>query len=667
MGGSRATACSVAALLALPLVAAGMAGPASAASGTSTPAARTVLPRSKPAWATPSAQAASPNAAPAAVSVRVYLAPAGGEAALQAAVAAVSTPGSPAYRHFITPAQYRAQFGPTQSEVDAVSAWLRSAGMTVDAVGPGTRFVEASGPVSALKAAFDVTLASYRYRGGTYWAPTTDASVPSAVAGDVIGALGLDNGPNMATPDLIGPDPAPSHGPAGPDSVPIPPPAGFANARPCSLSYGQLLATKQADGTTPLPKFDGTYRDYAICGYVPSQFQTAYGLTGSTATGTGTAVAIIDAYASPTLAADANTYFGRHGVPTFASGQFVERLASSSTHILLCDAPNWFSEQSLDVEAVHGIAPGATVLYYGARSCLNNDLLDAEAQVVDDNVASIVSNSWGDTEQNATGGYVAAEEQVFQQGALQGIGFQFSSGDNGDELLSSGLVQADYPASDPLVVAVGGTTTAIGTNGSLMWQTGWGTEKYTLSTDGTTWVPIASLPFLYGAGGGFSALFNRPAYQTGVVPTSAPPGRAVPDVAMDADVTTGMLIGITQRFPDGTRYGEYRIGGTSLASPLFAGIQALATQNAGGRLGWTTPAIYELDRTKPQDFNDVLPLHTGDANVRPDYANNVDPTGGILYSIRTFNQDLGLTTAPGWDDVTGVGVPSSNYLSAYTR
>ena len=163
-------------------------------------------------------------------------------------------------------------------------------------------------------------------------------------------------------------------------------------------------------------------------------------------------------------------------------------------------------------------------------------------------------------------------EQVFKQGALQGQSFLFSSGDNGDELANSALKQVDYPASDPYVTAAGGTSTGIDASGAISMQTGWGTQKYGLSANGKSWTSVG---YLYGAGGGYSALFNRPSYQNGVVANAA---RGVPDVSMDADPSTGMLIGQTQTFPDGVHYGEYRIGGTSLASPIFAGLMALADQ-----------------------------------------------------------------------------------------
>ena len=594
-------------------------------------------------WAAHSASLghATPGAA---LTVRVYLAPRGGEAALEAAVAAVSTPGSAAYRHYLSVPEYVAAYEPTAAEVTTVSGWLQSSGLRVTGVEASHRYLSATGTVASVEQAFATTIESYSHNGALVMAPTTPATIPAAVAAEVLGVSGLDTTPAMATPALT------------------PPPPAFNNARPCSLYYGQILAKYQADFTTPLPKFDGAYRSYAVCGYAPVQLRAAY--EGSTAlSGAGATVAIIDAYAAATILGDANQYSTINGDPGFAAGQFKQVLASSFTHKALCGPGGWAGEETLDVEAVHAMAPGANVRYYGAASCFNTDLIDSMARVVDQNAASIITNSYGDHESNTLSGDVVAYDQIFRQAALQGISVLFSSGDSGDDVAATGLRQADYPASDPLITAVGGTSTAIGPTGGLDAQTGWGTDKYTLAPDGHSWVPIAANPFLYGSGGGYSKLFNRPAYQNGVVP-SGQSGRAVPDIAMDGDPTTGMLIGETQRYPDGTaKFSEFRIGGTSLSSPLTAGMTALATQNAGSRLGFLNPAIYKLASTHSAAITDVLSVPG--ANVRADYANGVDPTLGVIYSVRTFDQDSSLMTAVGWDDVTGVGTPNAGFLTAF--
>ena len=612
------------------------------AQGTARATAR--LAHSTPAW---TAGKTALRAAPASqqVAVRVYLAPRGGTAALDAAVRAVSTPGTSSYRQFLSPSQYRARFAPTAGTIAAVGSWLRGAGMRVTGVGPDNRYVKATGTAAAAQRAFSVKLAMYQHGSRVVRAPVGDARVPRGVRSSVLGVTGLDTAPHIRQHADLGPPPA------------------FVNARPCSSFYGEITARKQADGTTPLPKFNGSYQPYAICGYTPSDFRKAYGVAGTGLTGSGATVAITDAYAAPTIRFDANHYATTHGDPAFSQSGLTESLpAKPFRNVNQCGGNGWFGEETLDVEAVHAMAPAANVVYYAARSCTDTDFLEALGRVVDENKASIVTNSWGGLDLGTTSGTIAAYEQLFKQGALQGIGFMFSSGDDGDEQLSSGHIQTDYPASDPWVTAVGGTSTAIGSSGNLLWQTGWGTNKYTLSTDGTSWVPASTPPFLYGSGGGFSTLFGRPLYQNGVV-NETTPGRAVPDVSLDGDPTTGMLVGETQAFPDGVRYGEYRIGGTSLSSPLFAGVQALAAQAAGARLGFANPTIYALAGSAPGAYSDVL--HRAGANVRPDFVNGIDANAGIVYSLRTFDQDSSLVTKKGWDDVTGIGTPTGSYPQAF--
>lgn len=617
---------------------------------------RAVLKGSSPSWAQPGNAVLTPNTAPNPVDARVYLKPRHKQQ-LDALVAAVSDPSSPRYQHFLTPKQYRARFGPNKHEIAVVGDWLKGAGLQVTGVGAGNRYLTVHGNPGAAEQAFAVQLRSYRHGGRTDRAPASDLSVPRGLASSVLGVTGLNEAPQLVTP---------THDGAATQAADTaaPPPAGFRNARPCSRYFGQLTAKFQGDYQTPLPKFKGKYRKYAVCGYTPQQLRGAYGVTGSKLTGKGVTVAITDAYAAPTIRSDANTYATRHGDPAFGHGQFAQDIPKQGfRHQDQCGPSGWYGEETLDVEAVHGMATDANVLYYAARSCYDKDFVDALARVVDDNEATIVSNSWAGVENAESVGTIRAYNAIFEQGAAQGIGFFFSSGDSGDELQRTGQMQPDFPSSDPYVTAVGGTSLAVDASNGYQFETGWGTDKYNLGTSGHRWVANDPL-YDYGAGGGYSTLFPRPAYQRGVVPPSSPAGRAVPDIAMDADPTTGMLIGETQTFPSGTHYGEYRLGGTSLACPLMAGMQALATQQAGERLGFANPRIYRLAEQGAGTYRDVTGKYDGKANVRPDFVNGVNADDGITYSIRTFGDDSSLSTAKGWDDVTGVGTPNRAYLTS---
>jgi subtilase family serine protease len=607
---------------------AGSLGSARAASG------RQAIPNTRPAWL---GHATNLGHAPAgaSVSARIYLTPNGGMAKLKQFALDVSTPGNAQFRHFLKPSQYFQRFGTTGSTVSAVSSWLSGAGLHVAGVEAHNRWVDVTGDVAHAEAAFGVSIDKYRHNGQMVQAPTGALSAPAGVASSVLAVSGVDTTPMIVRPA---------------SQKPAPPEPGFRNAQPCSTYYGEKLATT-------LPQFNGHTLPYAPCGYTGTQFRSAY--EGPTSlNGAGVTVAITDAYASPNIASDASTYASRNGDSAYAPGQFTQSLPSTMTRVndgrRQCGENGWYGEETLDVEAVHAMAQGARIRYYGSASCYDADFLATFARINDEASAQIVTNSWGGVEAGLKASLVGAYDQAFLQGAAEGISYMFSSGDDGDELANTGTLQADFPVSDPYVTGVGGTSTAIGATGALSWETGWGTQKYTLSSDSTTWNPLG---FLYGAGGGESSIFAQPGYQAGITPAGA---RGVPDVAMDADPTTGMLVGETQTFPDGVYYDQYRIGGTSLASPLFAGMTALAFQHAGGGVGLLNPTIY----AHAGAFTDVSGSGLDAGNVRVDYANGIDASGGLLYSVRTFNQDSSLGVGTGWDDVTGLGSPNAGWLTA---
>ncbi len=594
--------------------------------------------RTAPSWvAHTKAIGAAPRAGTS--TFRVYLAPQGGLDALKADVAKVSSPRSATYRKFISAKQFHATYDATAATAATVGDWLGTNDLKVTSTEAHRRYLSVVGSNASVEKAFSTSMKQFKHRGRTVQANTTAVAVPADLAPLVTTVTGLDTTPHLMKHHA-------------------PPPAGFRNARPCSKFYGQVAASTQADFKTPLPKFKGATLPYAVCGYTGPQYRAAY-QQGSALDGSGTKVAITDAYAAPTIAKDAQRYGTDNGDGGYATGQLVQSVPDKYTHQAACDPSGWYGEETLDVEAVHAMAPRANILYYASASCYDADFLETLGRVVDDDQASLVSNSWSDVEEAETSESIAAYEQLFLQGAMQGIGFMFSSGDNGDEAARTGLKQVDYPASDPYVTAVGGTADAIGANGKFLFQTGWGTDKYSLSANQSSWSPVG---YLYGAGGGNSALFNRPDYQTGVVPSSNGSGRAVPDVGLDADPTTGMLVGETQTFSDGKAYGEYRIGGTSLASPLFAGMTALRTQKAGARLGFLNPSIYGSAAA----FTDIKGAPKDAGNVRVDYSNGEDASGGLLYSVRTFDEDSSLTVKPGWDNVTGVGSPNPTWINSPT-
>jgi subtilase family serine protease len=607
---------------------------------------RSVLHGSAPAWANAKNYAGAASSTDT-VGFRVYLGW-NNEAAVQALAQAISDPRSSSYRQYLTPAQFRQQFAPSQSQIGAVQSWLRSQGFSVEYTPQNNHYVSAEGTVAQAEAAFGVSFGMYNVDGLTVRSPSSDLSIPSSLAASVEGIIGLDDSAQFVHTNHVIDGNAP-------------PPAAFVSARPCSTYWGEKLATGFTNpyGTGALP--------YAPCGYTPQQIKGAYGISGHD--GSGQTVAIIDAYAAPTIVQDVNQWSINRGLPTMKANQFTQIVAPGTYHHpekgQKQDPQGWYGEETLDVEAVHGMAPGANIVYVGAPNNFQ-DLDAALNDVVDRHLAQIVTNSYGFDTELLPAGYIKPQEDTILQGVIEGIGIYFSSGDNSDESLVEGYATTDWPASSPFVTAVGGTTLAVGANNNYLFETGWGTTAS--SWTGTAWSPAAPGNWLYGAGGGVSMIFPEPSYQQGVVPggvftAQGRTGRAVPDVAALADPNAGYLIGETQTFSDGSvKYSEYRIGGTSLASPIMAGIMALADQAAGFVHGFANPLFYSLAGTGA--FRDVASPSSTLAVVRTNYINGVDASAGLAYSLRTLNQTLSLQTTPGYDDVTGVGTPASGFLNA---
>lgn len=613
--------------------------PATAATGP------TAIPRSHPTWATAAAKVAD-TAAGTDVTFRVYLRTRD-EAGAEALAQQVSDPHSAGYAQYLTPAQVKAQFAPTRSQVDSVRGWLGSAGFAVGSVPTNNAYVQATGTTAQIDRAFGVQLGEYTVAGQTLRAPDTDLTIPASLTGTVLGVVGIDQSQSLLKPEL-----------AGTPNV-VAPPKGFRNARPCSQFFGQQLDTTD-------PQFQGRTLSYAPCGYTPAQLRGAYGIDQAVAAGIdgrGVTVAIVDAFGSPNLFADSVTYAQRNDPahPLLAS-QFTAEVADPTPgqeDPSQCNAVSWYTEQALDVQAVHAMAPGAHILFVGGADCQNLTLDASLNSIVAAHSASMVSNSYGNAGEDLDASDIQAFHQIAVQAVLEGIGLYFSSGDSGDEAAVVGRPEANFSADDPWVTAVGGTSLGIGAHNQVVLQTGWEIGKASLG-NGVWNAPV----YQSGAGGGTSRVFAEPFYQQGVVPdalaaenqTGTARGRVVPDISMLADPNTGFLMGLTQTFPEGVSYDQFRIGGTSLACPLLAGMMADSDQLDHFHHGFINPLIYAVTSRTPA-ISDVQPV-TGQGVVRVDFVNGTDATGGLVRTVRMFNDpDQTIHTTAGYDNVTGVGSP----------
>ncbi len=290
-------------------------------------------------------------------------------------------------------------------------------------------------------------------------------------------------------------------------------------------------------------------------GYKPAQVRHAYGFDKITGNGAGQTIAIIDAYGSPSLVNDLNTFCTAFGLPPATVGIYYPQgkpVANSG----------WALETSLDVQWAHAIAPGARIVVVVAKSASLTNLLGAVDYAVKYLGAKQVSMSWGSAEFSTEAKY----DTYFNKA---GVTFFASSGDNG--------AGVSWPAVSPYVVGVGGTTLQLDSSGTAISETGWS-----------------------GSGGGVSAYYTKPAFQNGF---GTAVSRTVPDVSYDADPNTGFPVYITNY--NGST-GWITVGGTSAGAPQWAAQQALVNAVRSTSLSSTNTALYSTATTAYTDFFDII-------------------------------------------------------------
>jgi len=633
------------------------------------------------------------------------------EKALDRLLEAQATPGSAQYGHYLTRAQFHERFAPDKAGVAAVKAALQRQGLTIRRTAASGFYIEATGTVGQVKKAFRVDQNYYRYQGRVLRANATAPTLPSEMASYIIHVGGLQDvllHPNHVGRDLmVGAEPAVK----STAKTIQPPTAAFLNSPYCSSYWGDHKAT-----ISPTPAPYAAILPYLNCGYTPVQMQQAYGANKVSLDGTGVTVAIIDAYASPTIVQDANHYFKRHGLPLLTTQNFSQVVPDGIYNVSpteACGPQGWFTEESLDVESVHTFAPGATIVYVGARDC-TNPLFDAVYDTIDSaNAPDIITNSWGENGEFSNPNEQAVNAAQFKQAAAQGITVLFSSGDDGDLSQDNGVASGSWPANSPWVTAVGGTTLALKAADGTKTEWGWGTYRAFLGgtvtitgTDGQTVKatgPLGDFSFYSGAGGGVSFYQTQPSYQAGVVRSGIStvtfsaagepiyfntPRRVIPDMAMDADPYSGFLMGETFTISSTavnntgciktsktTEYCEFGEGGTSLASPSFAGVLALVNQARAkkglGSVGFVNPRLYKLKAGAPGSTKD--PLVDVRAPAAPTAALRAYPASiGENPRVITINSqpfdgctkgacegvdDVFNQTTGSYDNVTGIGTP----------
>ena len=557
------------------------------------------------------------------------------QTALEKLLAEQQNPHSPNYRKWLTPEQYAARFGMSDADLAKVSAWLKSQGLTVNGYSRARTRVFFSGTAAQVESTFHTEFHRYLVDGETSLANATEISVPEALSGVVLGFRGFEN----------------------------------FRPRPRARVAVRPNFTSHQSGNHFV---------------APGDFATIYNLTplyNAGLDGTGVKIAVVG-----------QTQINVSDIDAFRSAA---GLPATNLQLVPIDSSTGFTsgdevESDLDVEWSGGVAKNATILFVYAGASSTKNVFDALAFAIDQNLAPIISTSYGNCEAHLTG-FTATLRAEVQQANAQGQTVTAASGDAGAadcELQTAksainGLA-VDAPASVPEVTGIGGSefngdaaaTLISGTppttsdyGATAFWG---GTTNATDNLDSAlsyipemawndTTLSIASGGGLSAGGGGVSTVFAKPSWQTALTPADS--HRDVPDVSLTASPNhDGSLICSLGSCVSGFRASDGTldaVGGTSVGAPTFAGIVAILNQaTQSGGLGNINPTLYTLAVSTPTAFHDI----TSGNNIVP--CNSGTPTSGSA-SLRcptTAPFQIGYSAAAGYDLVTGLGSVDANVL-----
>ena len=491
--------------------------------------------------------------------------------------------------------------------------------LTVVKTGPNNLYVRARGTVGDVEKAFQVQLYNYQVGDKIIRANAGDPYVDGAAGPLVRAVSGLDTGafehPVMGKPTSIG----------GSKSA-----AAQAAAVSNSDFYSQQCFTgtetesfsTNGDGELPIGTYTGNKlnRQSATspgCGYTPQSIQTAYNLTGlynEGYDGAGQTIAIVDWCGSFSVQSDANKFSTKFGLPKLTSSNFAITYTAPSECIAYDQV-----EINLDVEWAHAVAPGANINLVVPPSSSFQDVDEAEFDVANYGMGNVLSGSYGSPEAFTAATELDTESLISEIGAAAGISFNFATGDEGTYALIDDVLlpTVSAPADSPWSTAVGGVTLALNSDNSIAWQAGWGNNVNVLAAEGIVADPPVG-EFYAGSGGGPSNCvtkhtelrrpictggFPKPSYQKGSVPGVY---RQLPDISWLADPFTGAVIVIS--IPGQLPEQVYQVvGGTSLATPMFSALWAIANQEAlaggGTELGQAAPYLYTMHLREPSPIS----------------------------------------------------------------
>jgi subtilase family serine protease len=604
------------------------------------------------------------------------------EAALQQLIQEQNVPGSPSYHKWLTPAQFGAEFGPSDQDVATIKSWLESQGFNIGSVESGKQVLDVSGSVAQFSNAFHTQIHKYEVNGETHYANATNPKIPAALAPVFGGFVSLNNFRIKSQARYLG---KATYDPKTGQSTP-------------QWTYGN------SSGIALL--------------LAPADFALQYDLP-STITGTGQTIAIInDSNINVALVNQFRTLFG---LPANPPQVIVDGNDPGVDGINNPDGPNYDSvEAYLDTEWSGAVAPNATIdLVVSGDTALESGLILAAEHAVYSNVAPVISLSFGACEQSL-GSFNAYLNDLWEQAAAQGITVMVSTGDSGSagcdspsQYYATGGLAVNGFGSTPYNVAVGGTdfyyasgSSSIGNywnttpsqNPALSLKTRvpeqpWNDSQYGSNIiDYYNTISGGTATTIAGGGGGASSCetgtpitgsystctggYLKPAWQTGPgVPSDNV--RDVPDVSLfAADGLNGSYYPICAGDGDcqpasGTNLMQISgVGGTSASSPAFAAIMALVNQQYG-RQGQADTILYPLAKQYPAAFHDVTAGTNAEPCAYSSASSNSPNCTSVSNPITVTDPNLGAATegelsgysaGVGYDRATGLGSVDASVL-----
>lgn len=518
---------------------------------------------------------------------------------------------------------WRGRHAATAADLRRASRWLRAQRLAVGDVHRVSGVVEVSGRVGDVERALRTRLVEVVTDGIEIVAPARDVSVPRGLG--IRGIAGLVRTP--AVPQSIA---APATG------------TGPRTSSSCARYWGEQIS----DQWPARPAVAA--RSNRLCGYSPTDLRALHRVPDEI-TGAGARIGIVGTYDDPAVARNTDDYFTETGGQPLAPGQYVVH-GGAEDDTACGDREGWSEEQHLDVQAAHAMAPDARIVYWASPTCYSHDLFTVLLDAVESGEVDVVSMSLGSREEHSTDADRALLHRAVVQASMRGVSVFAAAGNDGDysdEGDHAGELDVTSPASNPWVTAVGGLSMGMRRDGSYAAVGGWASTPYFARNGGL--IPPG---FHAGGGGGASGVYARPGWQRGTVPATLADGsgsgaRLLPDVAALADPLTGFTTRVPG--PDGPTYRA--IGGTSLATPSVASLVAMAKAHTGRRIGLATPWLYALAGTSA--VRDVVPPNAGVWSATALGGGQTWPETVVTWDRRPQS----LVSGPGWDPLTGVGLP----------